>query len=102
VNNPKNPSGVKGFKSIKMQFSGFMTAVVRIEVRLWNRGQHRIPTLKVALLAVTMSGESLIMSAGMADHPPYAPGWPKLFAKSALNMDRAHQINVPAAQWLRS
>jgi hypothetical protein len=97
VNNPKNPKGVKGFKNIKMQFSGFMTAVVRIEVRLWNRGQHRIPTLKVTLLAVTMSGESLIMSAGMADHPPYAPGWPKLFAKSALNMDRAHQINVPAA-----
>ena len=97
VNNPKNPKGVKGFKNIKMQFSGFMTAVVRIEVRLWNRGQHRIPTLKVTLFTVTMSGESLIMSAGMADHPPYAPGWQKSFAKSALDMDRAHQINVPAA-----
>jgi hypothetical protein len=53
--------------------------------------------LKVTLFTVTMSGESLIMSAGMADHPPYASDWPKSFAKTALDMDRVHQINVPAA-----
>ena len=94
VNNPKNAAGVKCFKNLKIFPSGAITALARLDVTIWNRGQHNIPTIKVMLHTVQMSTGG-VFSAGLSQLAPYALGWREKFVDTALQMARAYGIQVP-------
>jgi hypothetical protein len=94
VNNPKNAAGIKCFKNLKMFPSGAITALSRVDVTIWIRGQHDIPTMKVMLHTVQMSAGGFF-SVGLSQAASYALGWREKFVDTALQMARAYGIQVP-------